>query len=148
MNITTRDFGMLEIDEKEVIEFRLPIYGFETLKRFVLLYDDTVPGPFGWLQSLEDPSACFILVDPQAVYPHYTPELGSEIERLLELEPEDCCVLRSVTVIPEDFQKTTINLKSPVVINPRTRLAAQVILDAEYPVRARLLPEEEGGASC
>ena len=52
MKIETRDFGEMEIDPKEVVEFLSPIYGFENLRRFVLLYDDNIP-PFTWLQSIE-----------------------------------------------------------------------------------------------
>ena len=47
MKIETRDFGEMEIDPEEVVEFLSPIYGFENLRRFVLLYDDKIPPLLG-----------------------------------------------------------------------------------------------------
>jgi len=35
-------------------------------------------------------------------------------------------------------------LKSPIVINPKTRLAKQVILQNSYPLRYNILGAEEG----
>lgn len=148
MKINTRDFGVLEINAQEVIEFRLPIYGFEQLKRFVLLYDDTIPGPFSWLQSIEDEKACFILVDPCVVMPDYCPVLGPQTEKLLGTNTQGGYVFRTIAVIPEHFQDTTINLKSPIVINAEAKCAAQVILDEDYPVRACLVTQDAGEKTC
>lgn len=146
MKIKTRDFGELEINPAEVVEFLSPIYGFEDLKQFALLYDDSVPGPFTWLQSLEQPEVCFILVAPEAVVDSYAPQLPGETRKLLRLSEEDQVVWRAITVIPQEFSEATMNLKSPIVINPVKKCAAQIILDADYPLRARLIMEEDG--SC
>lgn len=145
MKIETRDFGALEIDPAEVVEFLSPIYGFEKLRRFALLYDDSVPGPFVWLQSLEDASVCFILVDPGAVTADYCPQLPEDTQELLQITEQSQAIWRAITVIPQNFADATMNLKSPIVINPARKCAAQVILDADYPIRARLMGE---GAAC
>lgn len=132
----------MEIDSTEVVEFRSPIYGFENLRRFTFLYDDSVPGPFTWMQSLETPEVCFILADPAAVFPGYTPELPRETRKLLELDGA-VPVWRAITVVPRDLEDATMNLKSPIVINPVQKCAAQVILDADYPLRAKLVGGDE-----
>lgn len=139
MKIKTRDFGELEINEDEVIHFRSPVYGFDDLERYVLLYDDSLPGLFSWLQSVERAEACFILVDPTVIIPDYQPEIPDYIYKLLGLKRDGNTVLRAVTVIPGDFSKSTMNLKSPIVINPKEKCAAQVILDTDYPLRALLM---------
>lgn len=144
MKIDTKYFGNLEIDATEVVEFRSPIYGFENLRRFTFLYDDSVPGPFTWMQSLEAPDVCFILVDPSAVVTGYAPELPQETQKLLELD-EAAPVWRAIAVVPRDLADATMNLKSPVVINPARKCAAQVILEADYPLRAKLMG---GDAPC
>ena len=41
------------------------------------------------------------------------------------------CIAR----VPEDYKETTVNLKSPIVINMDTKKAAQVILPKNYPYR-------------
>jgi flagellar assembly factor FliW len=47
-------------------------------------------------------------------------------------------------VLREEFANSTINLKSPVLIDSETRYAAQVILEEDYPIRAPLMPQEGG----
>ncbi len=145
MTVNTRDFGTLELDEKEFITFVSPIFGFEELSRFALLSDDEAgPGLF-WLQSVEKPEVCFILLEPAEVGLHdYRPELPAEIRELLDVKEE--VVVQVIAVVPPEFANTTVNLKSPVVINPQNKRAAQAILEAEYPLRMRLFGEEE--TSC
>lgn len=145
MKIETRDFGEIEIDPAEVVEFLSPIYGFDHLRRFALLYDDGVQGPFTWLQSLDDATVCFILVDPMAIRPDYAPQLPQETKKLLRFRESRDAVWRAIAVIPQNFADATVNLKSPVVINPTERCAAQIILDADYPLRVKLIEE---AATC
>lgn len=139
MKIDTRDFGPLEIDADQIIEFCSPIYGFERLSRFVLLYDDSVPGPFCRLQSLDEAEVCFVLVEPTAIIPEYAPAFSQDVRKLLALEPDETPVLRVMTVIPKDYAESTMNLKSPILINPAKKCAAQIILEEDYPLRANLV---------
>ena len=142
MKIETRDFGEMEIDPEEVVEFISPIYGFESLRRFVLLYDDNIP-PFTWLQSIEEPRVCFIMVDPAIAAKDYAPQLPEDTKKLLQIEKTEDTVWRALTVIPHNFADSTMNLKSPVVINPANKCAAQIILEADYPFKAPLMGEDK-----
>ncbi|MDL2327153.1 flagellar assembly protein FliW [Ruminococcaceae bacterium OttesenSCG-928-A11] len=146
MTIETRDFGSMELDESEVLQFSVPIFGFDALQRFVVLSDDEAGPGLLWLQSVDDPATCFILLDPEAIGLEYDPQVPAEASRQLKCEEGDALVVRVIAVVPEDFKDTTVNLKSPVVINTAKRLAAQVILEADYPIRMRLFDEE--GAAC
>lgn len=145
MKIQTRDFGQMEIDETQVLEFVSPIYGFEALSRYVLLSDEETGSGLMWLQSVEDSKVCFILLDPEEIGLEYTPEISSDMAHLLKIKQAPA--LRLVAVVPENFKETTVNLKSPIVINQTQKLAAQVVLDADYPVRLRLFDSEEA-AGC
>ena len=60
MIIKTRDFGEIEIDEKEIVTFKCPILGFDDFKEFIVLIDESIGENFAWLQS----------VAFQAVAPH------------------------------------------------------------------------------
>lgn len=140
MTIETRDFGSMELDENALLEFRAPVFGFETLSRFVLLSDDETGPGLLWLQSLENPEVCFILLDPEELSLDYQPEIARNVLDLLQLE--DAPIVRVIAVVPADFQQATVNLKSPIVINPKNRWAAQVILDADYPIRMPLFDKE------
>ena len=144
MKIQTRDFGEIEINTEEIITFCSGIYGFEDYKNFVLLYDDTVDAPFTWLQSTEEKNICFILAEAEAVgILGYHPKLTIETRSMLELGNDEP-VYRLITVIPEKFEDASVNLKSPIVLNVKTKMAAQVILEDNYPIRARLMPQKEG----
>ncbi|MEG0271889.1 MAG: flagellar assembly protein FliW [Hydrogenoanaerobacterium sp.] len=145
MKIETRNFGALEIDEKEIITFCTGIYGFEEYKEYVLLYDDDIGLPFMWLQSVKAKDVCFILTDAETVgITDYAPHLSAETRIELKLYGDDEPVFRLITVVPEHFIDATVNLKSPVVLNPKNKLASQVILDENYPIKARLVPQTEG----
>jgi flagellar assembly factor FliW len=147
MMIETRDFGSMELDENAVVEFCSPIYGFEALKRYVMLSDDEIGGGLIWLQSVERPEVCFILLDTEEVGLEYLPKIPKETLELLGMKVGEAPVLRVIAVVPEDFTKTRVNLKSPIVVNSKNRRAAQVILEADYPLRLQLFAREEGN-SC
>lgn len=144
MTIQTRDFGSIELDENAKLDFRGPIFGFDDLRQYVLLSDDEAGPGLMWLQSTEDAEVCFVLLDPAELGLDYNPEIAEDTVKLLELGSDP--VLRLIAVVPQDFHNTTVNLKSPIIINPQNRAAAQVILEADYPIRMRLFGEE--GSQC
>ena len=61
MKINTVRFGELDIDEKRIFKFTLPIIGFNELKEFIIL-DLNKDNFFKWLQSVEDPALAFPVV--------------------------------------------------------------------------------------
>ena len=144
MIITTKDFGEIQIQDDDVIMFKLPIFGFEEHRRFVLLHDSDIGPHFAWLQSVEETGLCFVLTDPSVLPVDYSAEIPAETAEALGGGP---CLCWAVTVIQKNFSNSTVNLKSPIFINENTRLAAQVILDGDYPLRYPLVPSKEG-KSC
>lgn len=144
MKIVTRDFGELDIDGEEVISFCQGLYGFEQYKSFVLLYDDEIGLPFTWLQSTEEQSLCFVLADAAEIgFADYKPSVTAETRVMLGLGGDEP-VYRLIMTIPEAMEDATVNLKSPIVLNTKNKIAAQVILEEKYPIRARLVPHKEG----
>jgi len=140
----TRDFGTVEVSEDDVFTFSQPIFGFEHLKRYTILYSEDLGDSFAWLQSLEEADVCFILVDPSILGVEYNPVFPPQAAELLGNEDGVCWC---IATIPGDFEKATANLKSPVLINPKTKCAAQFILDGNYPLR-QSLTEQGGEKSC
>ncbi|ODU57636.1 MAG: hypothetical protein ABT01_01925 [Clostridium sp. SCN 57-10] len=143
MKCKTRDFGELEIREEDVITFAQPLFGFESYKRFALIHNEEIGEEMAWMQSLDEPSICFVLFDPSALADLFAPRLPESVGATLGEGEYICWVL---CTIPQDVRKTTVNLKSPVFINPRSRNAAQIILEQDYPVRFPLM--REAGSSC
>ena len=141
MKYQTRDFGEVEIETGQMINFRQPIFGFDDFQSYALLHDPDMGEEIAWLQSLDDPELCFIMISPKAVQAVYQPVFPGNMDQLLGDGDFECWL---IAVIREEFTKSTINLKSPVVINWKTGFGAQVILDGDYPVRQPLMEEAEG----
>ena len=134
MEIETRDFGRMTVDKEDIICFDSPIYGFEGLTKFVCLFEEG-EGHIVWLQSVEDPHVCFVLLDPAVVDQQYHPHLPQPMRHLLGAGES---LFWLMIVVEEDFEQSTVNMKSPVVINPVTRRGAQIILEEDYPIRRSL----------
>ena len=146
MKIATRDFGVVDYPEENIINFVEPILGFQEYRRYILLCDKDIGRQFAWLQSADEPSLCFIVSDPDIVDKEYKAKIPESACTVTGGSPCECW---NMTVIPEDFSKATVNLKSPVLINQKTRQAAQVVLEADYPIRCPLKkPAKEEAASC
>ena len=143
MKLFTRDLGEIEIDEKDIVTFTGPIFGFEQYRRYVFLYEKELSEHFIWLQSVEEPELCFILVQPDLITDQYRPELPPEAKELLGEGDYMCWLIASLR---EPFTDSTVNLRSPIVVNPELHQAAQFVLDGSLPIRHPLV--REGGAQC
>ena len=141
MKYLTRDFGEIEIEAGQVLSFPRPIYGFEEYRGYAVLHDPEMGEEIAWLQSLDEPDLCFVLISSRAVATPYAPQPPDEVEEAIGAGEYECWL---IAVIQEDISKSTINLKSPVFINWRTGLGAQVILEGDYPVRHPLIEEAAG----
>ena len=136
----TRDFGEREIPDSKVIIFKQPIFGFEDYTRYTLIFDEEIGEQIVWLQSLEEPGLCFLLFNPSQFEDFYKPEITEENEKLLGTGDYVCWTVLS---LKEDFEASTVNLKSPVIINSTTGGAAQVLLEQDYPVRHPIMEGEK-----
>lgn len=134
MIIKTRDFGEEEISEEVIIDFPNGVYAFEENHRFVLL------SPCGenkypmWLQSIDNQNLCFIVFDPREFVPDYSIELDEETKALLEADGAELDLL-CMAVVPNEYINTTLNLKSPIVINSASKKGVQVIAAENYPLK-------------
>ena len=137
MKIVTRDFGEVEIDESTIVTMPKGIIGFEDSKRYTLLSplgEDTFPM---WLQAVDTTEPCFLVYDPWQIYPDYKFEIDDEIQSELKVEESDSIRLLAVAIVPDDYKKTTINLRCPIIINTKNNVAGQTILEDyefKYPV--------------
>lgn len=141
MLLKTRDFGEIKINDDDIIEFKAPIFGFEDYRRFVFLHEEALSEHLVWLQSTEEPGLCFILIDPDLAYKGYAPNLPENTRGILG-EGDLMCWL--IMVVKEDFERSTVNLRSPIVVNPAARTAAQVLLDEDYAIQHPIISRKEG----
>lgn len=144
MKLRTKHFGEIEISGDEVIAFPRGLIAFEDKKSFVLINNEDEKLPFSWLQSVDDPGLCFVVMNPFVFKKDYEFDIPQDAVSELEIKAAgDVCVL-SVLVVPEDISQMTANLLAPLVINTRNRKGKQVILDDKRYTTRHLVLEELG----
>ena len=132
MQITTKVFGEITVDDDKLIYFPKGIIGFPDLKDFALIHDEEKGSDsIHWLQSIQEPAFAMPVMDPLLVCPDYNPEADDELlNNLGEIKPDDLLVLVTVTV-PSDLTQMSVDLKGPSVINAGERKAIQVIAEGD-----------------
>lgn len=142
MRISTTRFGEVEADEKLIFSFISPIIGFEQAKKFILIENDN-NNVFRWLQSTEYPDLAFPVSKASNFKIEYNFEIDDKTVDMLELKSIDEVLSLNIVNIPKGKpQDSTINLLAPVIINKRTKGAAQIILNgADYLVKQPLFPK-------
>jgi len=135
MEINTRIFGQVSIEDDKLIHFPLGIVGFPELTDFAIIHDSEQGDQAGirWMQSVQEPGFAMPVIDPLMVVDDYNPEVDDELLKTIG-GLEDVLVLVTITV-PSDLTKMTVNLKAPFVINVDQRKACQVILDQDLQVK-------------
>ncbi|MBD5526578.1 MAG: flagellar assembly protein FliW [Lachnospiraceae bacterium] len=137
MQITTKVFGEIMIDDDKIIHFPKGIIGFPDLTEFTLVHDEEKgTDSIHWLQSIQEPAFAMPVMDPLIVCPDYNPEADDELFNVLgEIKPEELLVMVTVTV-PKDLTQMSVNLKGPIVINAAEKRALQIIVEGdEYKVK-------------
>ena len=153
MEVNTRLFRKIDIDDSKIITLDKGIIGFPDLKKFTLIFDsekenDGTPGIM-WFQSMDEPQFAMPVIIPNYVVPDYNPIVNDELlDGLGELNEKNIYVITTISV-PEDIKNMTINLKAPIVINTETLKGAQIIVENEdalvrFPVYDILKAAKEG----
>ena len=143
MKIDTTRFGVVEVDESLIFNFISPIIGFEEAQFFVLIENDD-NNIFRWLQSTQYPELAFPVSKASYFQIDYNFEIDDKTVEMLGFESIDDVLSLNIVNIPKGQpQKSTINLLAPVIINKRTKVAAQLILNgSEYLVKQPIFPQE------
>lgn len=133
VEVNTRVFGKIAVEDNKIIRFESGILGFPDLKEFTLIFNADKGNDSGikWLQSLQEPGFALPVMNPELVMPGYEPVFPQELLAPLgDVESEEILMLVTVTV-PKDITKTTVNLRAPIIINANTCKAVQLIADDE-----------------
>ena len=139
MKLPTTRFGYIEIDESLVIMVTEGIPGFERLKRYAILPQDRNI-PFWWFQSIEDGEVAFVVVDPYIIKPDYNPVISEDDMRFLKMERKKDMALMAIVTIKSNPLAVSANLRAPIVVNLKRRLAKQIVLDdVIYPIHYNMV---------
>lgn len=143
ITIETRDFGEVEIDSSEIISFPNGIFAFDDVKKFAILKPMGDGSSPMWLQNTDDKYPCFIVFKIDEIINNYLPMPTKQDLETIGYEENDEIIYYSIAVIPEDCKKSTVNLKSPVVINVTKNLGAQIILPQNYEIKYKIYNQKE-----
>ncbi len=116
-----------------------PLPGFPGHRDYVLVPAEDA-GRLFWLQSVAPDGPRFLSAAAGAWFPDYAPCLpGAVCVELGLADPREARLYLLVTVPAGDVAAATANLRAPVVVNPATHRARQVVLlDAAHPIRRPL----------
>ncbi len=117
--------GIVDLKEKKLL-VEQGLFGFETITEYRLTESEL--HPFLWLQSAQEKSLAFLVVDPFIIFPEYELDIDDESLKKIDItSPSDVIVLTILT-IPRDGKAVTANLQGPVIINRKNNKGMQVIL--------------------
>jgi flagellar assembly factor FliW len=137
MTATTTDAPAVET--VPMLEMVQPILGFPAARHFTIV--DHHDSLLRTLQCLDDDALRFLVVPPNVFYPDYAPVVSDQVVEDLEITAASDVLLLVLLSAPDGLATATVNLRAPLVINVRTRRAAQVVLeDQDHPLAAPLQP--------
>ena len=138
MQVQTHLFGTLEVDPEKIINFPAGLAGFEHSKRFTLIHESEGSEPASYaLQSLDEPSIAFQIIDATAVGLNYEIALSdAESAALHTPAPEDVAVMLVLYKKEGSTgggQGIGANVRAPLLINTRARVGVQKVLERARP---------------
>jgi flagellar assembly factor FliW len=148
VKLTTTRFGAVEVADKEVLSFSFGVLGFPDVRQYVML-DHAGDTPLKWLQAVDKPELAFPIVRPTDLIQDY--HITVSPDELAALGMESITELEAFVIltIPNDApDRTTANLKAPIVMNPATRLARQILTAEDYPIRYPLSELQPAVVEC
>jgi flagellar assembly factor FliW len=138
----TPRFGHIEVDGDKIVRFENGMPGFPDCTQFIVMDHDRET-PLKWLQCVDRPEVAFLVVEPEQVLSTYTVEVPESVLRVVQWEKgSDVRDVSVFVILNVENGELTANLRAPVVVNIKKRLAFQMILDnLEIPLRMRIEPE-------
>ena len=132
MKVETYLFGAIEVSPEKIITFPNGMVGFEHCKRFMLAHEESKEHPASYtLQSLDEPTLAFQIVDPTTLGFDYELALNDAENAILQSPAPEDVVVMQVLSRNEEGGKASIspNLRAPLVINTRTRVGIQKVME-------------------
>jgi flagellar assembly factor FliW len=142
MNLQTKFHGEVELNEEQIIYFNTGIPGFVDEKEFCILPIEETP--LFVLQSVKSDQTAFILTDPFNFFANYEFDLPEEVTEALSISTDKDVAVFVILTVQEPFEKTTVNLQAPVIINQKEKQGKQVILNQTSYTTKHLLIAKEG----
>jgi len=118
--INSLHFGKFKLEPNSLFQFEEGLLGFEDLKEFVLVSDDSTV-PFKWLISVDNPDIGLPLLSPWLLDLNYKPGRHAD--------EEGCAAFVVVTL--SQAKGMTANMKAPLIFDTKKQSGKQVILPSD-----------------
>jgi flagellar assembly factor FliW len=136
MKIDIERLGLKNVQVNPDTQFTFPngMAGFENCKHFNLFHEEGGSGTVFWLQAVDDAEIMFPIVTPDAIDIAYEIELSDEDCALIGLEDANDAAI-AVVIYRDGAEggRIAANTRSPVILNLKTRLGMQKILQEVHP---------------
>jgi len=143
VKITTTRFGEIEVEDQAIISVPGGLIGFSDHERYMII-EHKPESPFFWFQAVDRSDLAFVIANPFIFKHDYDVQLNDAILDELGIEDqEDVAVYVIVTVPHGQPQGMTANLLGPLIINTKSKVVKQIILnDDRYSHRHPLISQE------
>ncbi len=132
MKIKTGNFGEIEINDDEIINFENGMPGFEHLTKFIVIKEEELI--IDYLQGIEE-DITFPIINPFMTNKEYEFKIPDNTIKKLDIEKQEDLSIYTIVIIPENIKEMRTNLQAPIVINNKSKKGKQIILDERYPLR-------------
>jgi flagellar assembly factor FliW len=113
------------------------LFGFSKIRNMELMFDKEEL-PFMWLREEQENGLAFVVLEPGGVLPDYSVEIADADIKVLGITgPEDTMILNIVTLLPEQASKISLNLVGPIIVNRKTLVGKQCIINNHEDYSAR-----------
>ncbi len=127
MKIRTTRFGEIAATEADEISFPEGLLGFGDLRRFIFV-EDPNDEIFAWLQSCERSEVAFPVLEPELFVAGFQLKLTKHDLEQLKATSQDGLKCFTIVTIPDDPTLMTANMKAPVIVNVKIKMARQCVL--------------------
>jgi len=132
MFIQSSRFGSVNVAPDDLILFREGLIGYNHLRHWVLLADQSHPA-VAWLQSVANAQMALAVVSPRRFLTNYHVRVPRSQIAPLELDPQ--APLFVLSVLSKNDGQLTLNLRAPLVLNLQRQLGKQVITSDDQPTQ-------------
>ncbi len=125
MQITSNRFGVMNIQQSDIISMPQGLIGFETSKHWVLLSSPKNPN-VAWLHSVTQSHVAVPVVSPRRYDPNYRVHVAKRDLVPLNLRHSDSVYV--LCIVSRNNGLLTANLKSPILLNATRQVATQIVV--------------------
>ena len=125
------------------IVFEKGIPGFEDIKEYELEKLESNP-IFYKLNAINEKNIGFVVISPFEIDDKYEIDIPQNIVKELSINSPNEVMILNILTLGQTIDKTTVNMKAPLIINVNNGLGMQIILQSDkYEVKSPLLRSEE-----